>query len=156
MTVEKYSPYEHIIQGGIPHPQRQYKINSAAIKEISETIKELTEQGIIRKLEKGECAPTNSPIQAVAKPDGTWRVVTNYKALNKVTVPDTRYLINCSETCGEIGRDKTWMSKIDLANGFWSIPLAEESRGKTAFTFGGKQFIYTRMPQGLRNSRAFC
>ncbi len=39
MTVEKYSPYEHIIQGGIPHPQRQYKINSAAIKEISETIK---------------------------------------------------------------------------------------------------------------------
>ncbi len=58
------------------------------------------------------------PIQAVPKPDGTWRLVTNFKALNKVTVPDTRYLINCSETSGDIGRDKEWLSKLDLANGY--------------------------------------
>lgn len=85
------------------------------------------------------------------KLDGTWRLVTNYKALNKVTVPDTRYLINCSETCGNIGRDKNWLSKTDLVNGFWSIPFAEESHGKTAFTFGADQYIYNVLPQGYRN-----
>lgn len=146
------SKYEHVIQGGIPPPQRQYKINSAAEKEIGMTIKELAEQGVIRKLGKNETAVTNAPIQAVSKPDGSWRLVTNYKALNKVTVPDTRYLINCSEASGEVGREKNWLSKIDLANGFWSVPLAEESKGKTAFTYNGDQYIYNNLPQGLDES----
>lgn len=81
------SKFEHVIKGGIPPPQRQYKINSKAEKEISETIKELAEQGIIIKL--NESAIMNAPVQAIAKPSGGWRLVTNYKTLNKVTVPDT-------------------------------------------------------------------
>ncbi len=85
--------YQHVIQGGIPPPQRQYKINSAAEQETSETIKELAQQGIITKLKPNQLVRSNSPLQAVAKNDGTWRLVTNYKALNKLTVPDTRYLI---------------------------------------------------------------
>ncbi len=92
---------------------------------------------------------TNSPLQDVAKNDGTWRLVTNYKALNKLTDPDTRNLINCSEACGE-GRE--WLSKIDLANGYWSIPLAEESRKKTAFTFRGSQYVFNVLAQGLKNA----
>ncbi len=84
--------YQHVIQGGIPPPQRQYKINSAAEQEISETIKELAQQGIITKLKPNQLVRSNSPLQAVAKNDGTWRLVTNYKALNKLTVPDTRGL----------------------------------------------------------------
>ncbi len=70
---------------------------------------------MIRKLGKNEQALTNSPIQAVPKQDGTWRLVTHFKALNKVTVPDTRYLINCSETSRDIGRDKEssiWLMDI--------------------------------------------
>ncbi len=144
--------YEHVIKGGIPPPQRQYRINSAAEAEIGETIKELTDQGVIRRLGKNEQALTNAPIQAVPKPDGTWRLVTNFKALNKVTVPDTRYLINCSETSGDIGRDKEWLSKLDLANGCWSIPLALDSQKKTAFTYKGEQFIHKVLPQGFKNS----
>ncbi len=134
--------YEHAIEGGIPLPQRQYRINSAAEAEIGETIKELTDQGVIRRLGKNEQALTNAPIQAVPKQNGTWRLVTNFKASNKVTVPDTRYLINCSETSGDIGRDKEWLSKLDLANGYWSIPLALYSQKKTAFTYKGEQYIH--------------
>lgn len=147
-----HAEFEHVVKGGIPPPQRQYKMNGAAENDSRETIKEPTEQGVIRKLRKDESAPTNAPIQAVSKPDGSWRLVTNYKALNKVPVPDMRYLINFSKTCGDIGRDKNWLSKIDLANGYWSIPLAEESCGKTAFTFDGDQFVYRFLPQGNRNA----
>ncbi len=144
--------YQHVIQGGIPPPQRQYKINSVAEQEISETIKELSQQGIITKLKPNQLVRSNSPLQAVAKNDGTWRLVTNYKALNKLTVPDTRYLINCSEACGEIGKGREWLSKIDLANSYWSIPLAEESREKTAFTFRGDQYLFNVLAQGLKNA----
>lgn len=94
----------------------------------------------------------NALIQAIGKPSGGWRLVTNYKALNKVTVPDTRYLINCGEVSAYIGKEKNVLSKIDLSDSFWSIQLAEESQGKTAFTYQGDQYVYTRLPQGYNNS----
>lgn len=62
------SKYEHVIQGGIPPPQRQYKINSKAEKVIDETIKELTEQKIVRKLCRNDSAPTKFASTASGKP----------------------------------------------------------------------------------------
>lgn len=56
----------------------------------------------------------------MTKPNGGWRLVINYKALN-VTVPDTIYLINCGEAIGNLGKDKLWLSKSDLVKWFWSI-----------------------------------
>ncbi|MGL5687080.1 MAG: reverse transcriptase domain-containing protein, partial [Vagococcus fluvialis] len=140
--------YEYTIMGGIPTPQRQYPLNKAAYAEIRETINELCKKGVISVQEN---CPTNSPIQAVEKPDKTWRLVTNFKALNKVTVPDTRYLINARDATNSMNNGKI-LSKIDLANGFWSVPLAKESRARTAFTFEGKQYVYNRLPQGFCNS----
>lgn len=69
--LESSDEYDHVIQGVIPPPQTQYTINSAAGKEIGETIKELPEQGIIRKLPNKELECTNAPLQAVLKPDGS-------------------------------------------------------------------------------------
>lgn len=86
--------YAHEIRR-IPKPQRQYFINKKAEAKIDLIIKVLEKLGIISKV---EYAPTNAPIQAVPKPDGTWRLVTNYKALKKVTVTDTKYLINAQDT----------------------------------------------------------
>lgn len=43
-------------------------------------------------------------------------------------------------------------SKIDLASGFWSVLLKEESKGKTAFMHKTKQYVYNRLPQGYCNS----
>lgn len=137
--------YEYTIVGGIPPPQRQYPLNKAAYGEIRETLNELLRKGVISI---GENCPTNSPIQAICKPDRTYRLVTNFKALNKVTVPDTRYLINAKDATNCLNNGKI-LSKIDLANGFYSVPLAKESRGRTAFTFGGRQFVYNRLPMGL-------
>lgn len=45
------------------------------------------------------------------------------------------------------------LSKIDLANGFWSMPLHEENKKKkTAFTHSLKQYVYNRLPQGYLNA----
>lgn len=85
-------------------------------------------------------AITNSPIQLVPKPDGTFRLVTHFKALNRVTKPDRRYLINSRETIER------------LRDGKWSVPLAKVSQEKTAFTVNNKHYIYQRLPQGYLNS----
>ena len=41
---------------------------------------------------------------------------------------------------------------LDLANGFWSVPLEKLSQLKTSFTFKGKSYCWTRLPQGYHNS----
>lgn len=86
--------YAYEIKGGIPRPQRQYTINKKALPEIGETIKELEQLGVIKVIDN---AVTNSPVQAVEKNDFSWRLVSNFKALNKVSVPDNRYLINARD-----------------------------------------------------------
>lgn len=140
--------YEYEIKGGVHKPQRQYPINKKALAEIEETVKELKQLGVIKEIEN---AATNSPLQAVPKQDQSWRLVTNFKALNKVTEPDTRYLINAKDVTNGLPKG-TILTKIDLANGFWTVPLSEESMAKTAFTFQTKHYCYTRLPQGFMNS----
>ncbi|CAM4330501.1 unnamed protein product [Caretta caretta] len=43
---------------------------------------------------------------------------------------------------------------LDIANGFWSLPLATSCQYKTAFTWEGRQFCWTVLPQGYRDSPA--
>lgn len=84
----------HKIEGRIHKPQRQYPINKKGWEELTQTMKELEEQGMTQEI-KGDV--TNSPIQLIPKPDATFRLVTNFKALNRVTKPDRRYLINARD-----------------------------------------------------------
>ena len=48
--------------------------------------------------------------------------------------------------------DATYFTVIDLCGAFFSVSLAEESRYLFAFTYRGKQYTYTRMPQGFKHS----
>ncbi|GCB70404.1 hypothetical protein scyTo_0005667 [Scyliorhinus torazame] len=140
--------FQHTIHGGQHRPQKQYPLTRGAKSELEIAIKELEQQGIIQKV---TYALTNSSLQVVSKPDGTFRMITNYKALNKVTKKDKRYLINPQTTLEQVA-GKIYLTSIDLANGFWSVPLDPDSREKTAFTFGTKHYVYCRLPQGYVNS----
>lgn len=48
--------------------------------------------------------------------------------------------------------DAKYFTVIDLCQAFFSIPVAEESRYLFAFSYAGKQYTYTRMPQGYKHS----
>jgi len=41
---------------------------------------------------------------------------------------------------------------IDLKNAYFQIKLTEDSKPKTAFTVGGKNYQYRRVGMGLNNS----
>ena len=77
----------HVKQGPIclPKPHwitniRQYRLPSGQ-DEITRTVQELEKVGIIRPAH----SPYNSPIWPVRKLDGTWRMMVDYRELNKVT-----------------------------------------------------------------------
>uniref|UniRef100_A0A4W6EKI2 ribonuclease H n=1 Tax=Lates calcarifer TaxID=8187 RepID=A0A4W6EKI2_LATCA len=143
--------YVHTIEGGVHPPVRQYPLNPGAVEEMDTIVKELSALGIIRE----EANPiTNSPIQAVKKPEssgGGWRPVINFKALNRRTVANKASLINPQGTLKTL-QVKRFKSCIDLANGFFSLSLARQFQGKTAFTHKGKSYVWQRLPRGYKNS----
>uniref|UniRef100_A0A671TJW7 ribonuclease H n=1 Tax=Sparus aurata TaxID=8175 RepID=A0A671TJW7_SPAAU len=145
------SNYVHTIEGGVHPPVRQYPLNPGAVAEMDMIVRELNILGIIRE----EPNPvTNSPIQAVKKPEATgggWRPVINFKALNRRTAANRASLINPQGALKTL-QVKKFKSCIDLANGFFSLRLSKQSQGKTAFTHRGRAYVWQRLPQGYKNS----
>ena len=79
------------------------------------------------------------------------RLCVDFRTLNAHTVPDPYYIPLVEEFIDKIDEAK-YLSKLDLAKGFYQVPMAEDSRMKTAFLtpFGKYEFI--RMPFGLNNA----
>ncbi|GAB0209415.1 macrophage immunometabolism regulator [Grus japonensis] len=49
-----------------------------------------------------------------------------------------------------------WYATIDIANAFFSIPLAAECRPQFAFPWRGIQYTWNRLPQGWKHSPTIC
>ena len=47
-----------------------------------------------------------------------------------------------------------YFSVMDMANGFWSVPLHKDSQTWLAFSFDGETYQWTRLPQGFHKSPA--
>ncbi len=48
----------------------------------------------------------------------------------------------------------TILSTLDVASGFWKIPVHPDDQHKLAFTFGNRQYTFTLCPFGYCNSTA--
>ncbi len=108
-------------------------------------------------LEKGVIRPCNStysaPIWPVLKLNGKWRPTIDYRKLNQ-QVPLSRWPM--TQLDQEIPKIKgsTILSTLDVASGFWTIPVHPDDQHKLAFTFGNRQYTFTRCPFGYANSPA--
>ncbi len=51
-------------------------------------------------------------------------------------------------------KGSTILSTLDVASGFWTIPVHPDDQHKLAFTFGNRQYTFTRCPFGYANSPA--
>ncbi|KGL96871.1 hypothetical protein N301_01825, partial [Charadrius vociferus] len=49
-----------------------------------------------------------------------------------------------------------WYTTIDIANAFFSIPLAAECSPQFAFTWRGVQYTWNRLPRGCKHSPTVC
>ena len=73
------------------------------------------------------------PIVLVTKKDGSMLLCIDYRRLNDVTRKDAYPLPNINETLETLSRAE-WFNTLDLASGYWRVPVAHADRAKTAFT----------------------
>ena len=112
-------------------------------------LKELLDKGFIRPSQ----SPWGSPMFLVDKPDGTKRMVIDYRALNAATIRNRYPLPRVDELFDRL-QGMAYFSKIDLRTGYWQIRIASEDVPKTAFTSRHGHYEWLVLPMGLTNAPA--
>ncbi|KAK9730631.1 Reverse transcriptase (RNA-dependent DNA polymerase) [Popillia japonica] len=92
-----------------------------------------------------------SQVVIVKKKDGSHRLCIDYRKLNKVVVKD-RYPLPLIEDQLDRLQEAGVFSTLDLKNGFFHVPVEEQSRKYTAFVTHNSQYQFLKLPFGFCNS----
>ena len=118
---------------------------------IDQQVEDLIRQGLVEE----SVSPWAAPVVLVEKPSakGQWRLCIDYRSLNESTTPIRWPLPRVDDTLAQLGEYK-YFSTIDLAWGFWAIPLDDESKAKTAFITERGLYQWNRLPMGWQGAPA--
>lgn len=141
-------PHEIKVLDHPPPSSRPYHSTPHKEEEMYKIVQELLYHGLIRK----SYSPFSAPALLVAKHDGSWRMVVDYKKLNNMTIKDNHPLPNMEQTIRRLGGNYRFFSKLDMKSGFWQIPIKEEDKHKTAFITTDGLYEWNVLAQGLKNS----
>ena len=142
---------EHSIYVGDSTPIRQksYRIPYSQRELVETELDQMLQLEVISP----STSPWASPIVLVTKKDGGVRFCVDYRKLNQVAKFDAYPMPRIKEIFEQIGTAGI-ISTLDLAKGYWQIPMASESREITAFTTPFGVYEFNVMPFGLHNAPA--
>lgn len=116
---------------------------------INETVQGLLRDRVIRP----SYSPWLSRPLLVPKPNGTKRLVVDYRPLNLITTGDAYIMPRADDIFDSIG-DASVFTVMDLKAGFHQIPVCEGDIPKTAFATPMGTYEYVKMPFGLKGAPA--
>ncbi|KAK9703421.1 Reverse transcriptase (RNA-dependent DNA polymerase) [Popillia japonica] len=125
---------------------RPYRLPYAQRKIVTETINILLDAGIVRESRSNYA----SPVVLVRKRDGIERMCVDYRRLNAVTKRERVPMMNIDEQLDKLANNK-YFTVLDLASGYYQIPIAKECRHLTSFVTTDGQYEFNRLPFGLVN-----
>lgn len=140
----------------VPIYTKNYRLPQSQKSEIDKHVKKLIDNDLIEP----SMSPYNSPVLLVPeKSTGEikqWRMVIDYRQLNRKLIADKYPLPRIDEILDGLGNAK-YFSILDLYSGFHQITLDENSREYTAFTSDQGTFQWKVLPFGLNVApNSFC
>lgn len=138
----------HILTNGPPVFCRPRRLDPQRLEAAKREIDELLKAGICRPSKSN----WSSPAHLVKKKDSNeWRLCGDYRALNRITVPD-RYPVPFLQDFANVFHGKTIFSKIDLRKAYHQVPVEPSDIPKTAIALPFGLFEFNFMTFGLRNA----
>ena len=138
-----------VTNDALPVYRKPRRVPVAWEKDIDLQVTEMLANGIIRP----SYSPWNAPVLLVKKKDNSTRFVCDFRGVNDITKKDTYPLPHIKDVIDKMAGSKYW-STLDAASAYWSIPLSEADKEKTAFAVPRGKFEFNVMPFGLSNAGA--
>ena len=144
----RYNFGEHTIETeGYPVKLRSRPLAVHYRERVGDLLKKNFDQGVIRE----SFSPWSAPIVVAVKKNGKLRICVDYRKLNAVTKKDVYIIPRIRDILDGLGGAKYFIS-LDLASGYYQIPLSEGDKEKTAFTSEWGLYEFNVLPFGLCNA----
>ena len=148
-SLVKNAQHKIITEDAMPVKHKTRRIPEAWHEEVNRQVQEMLDNHVIRP----SSSPWNAPIILVKKKDNSMRFVCDFRGLNNVTKKDSYPLPHIRDVIDKMSGAVYWTT-LDAASAYWSIPLAEHDREKTAFSVPRGKFEFNVTPYGLCNAGA--
>ena len=137
--------WEHSIevQGALPFNQSPRRVAPAQRRIIKEQIDKLLRAKIISPSR----SPWASPVLLVPKGTNDYRMCIDYRKLNEVTKKEVYAIPRIDDTLDGLSGAQ-YFTTLDLASGYFQIPMSEADKAKTAFITYDGQYQYNFMSFG--------
>ena len=103
----------------------------------------MSEDGIIEE----SVSPWGAPVVLVKKKDGSHRFCIDYRRLNEKADLDAYPMARIEELIDRLGGAQ-YLITINLAGGYWQVPMADKAKELMAFVTPYGQFQFKVMPFG--------
>ena len=131
-----------------PKHTKPYRLPECYKEEVREHIRGLAEGGFTEPA----TGPYGSGIVIVPKKDGGIRMAVDYRALNRCSETDTGgALQRIEELIEKVSRAK-YISVLDLAKGYYAIPLTEAAKMASTFVSPFGSYRFRVMQFGMKNA----
>ena len=116
------------------------KLNAAPIRQSAywvpyskrEALKTELDEMLKAKIVRPSTSPWAFPILMVPKKDGSIQFCIDFRKINTIAKFDAHPMPRAEEIFESIGQAR-FISTLDLAKGYWQIPMEDSFKGKTAF-----------------------
>ncbi len=132
------------------NPPSELKVSSSEGSIVNTEINKLLQKGVIEPCYP-EAEQFISKIFLRPKKDGTFRVILNLKELNKFVVYH-HFKMDSIHTALHLMKKGCFMASIDLQDAYYTIPVFPEHRRYLKFSWQGKMYQYTCLPNGLASA----
>jgi len=129
----------------------QYQIGELSRVEVIAHLRRLEDRQLIRRVRVGEPV-FYSPIMFLRKPSGKIRTVQDFRLLNSYSEPWRSVFPGTLETLRRLNPRWSWFSVLDLADGFWNLPVEDGLQELFGFEAGGSAYTWQRLPQGWNSA----